>query len=217
MRKASTGVFRAVEGKIIMGKSSYVAPVTDSMALALAIRSVRSAISTDLTRPHLASVHVIWDRYTVTVEATDGHRAHRCSFVSQNEMVPTVDALFQIGAAKIGPKTTVKIRNDGGAIFLILTEGYGGAVTTVPEMRGLEFPPVSQIIPKNRSTVAVPEFAVNGEYLAQACTSGALIAGNKTQGVRLCAGNAPLDPFTVEAISRDDLLHFVAVLIPMRF
>ena len=200
-----------------MGKSSYAAPTTDGRALALAIRSVRSAISTDLTRPHLASVHVRWDRYSVAVEGTDGHRAHRCTFISQQEMVTTIDTLFQIGAAKIGPKTVVGIRNDGGSISLILTEGYGGAVTTIPEMVGVKFPPIDQIIPRTRSTVAVPEFAVNGEYLSQACISGALIAGNKTQGVRFCAGNTPLDPFTVEAISRDDLLHFVAVLMPMRF
>ena len=199
-----------------MGKSSYTAPVTDGMALALAIRSVRSAISTDSTRPHLASVHIIWDRYAVTVECTDGHRAHRCAFISQNEMVPSVDTLFQIGAAKIGPKTTAEIRNDGKST-LVFTEGYGGAVTTIPEMVGVKFPPISQIIPKKRSTVAVPEFAVNGEYLSQACISGAMVAGNKTQGVRFCPGNTPLDPFTVEAISRDDLLHFVAVLMPMRF
>ena len=200
-----------------MGKSSYVAPVTDSMALALAIRSVRSAISTNSTRPQMTNVHVIWDRYAVTVEGTDGHRAHRCAFISQNEMLPAVDALFQIGTAKIGTKTTAEIRSDGGANSLILTEGYGGAVTTVPETRGLNFPSISQIIPKSRSTKAVPEFAVNGEYLSQACVSGALIAGNVTQGVRICAGNTPLDPFTVEAISRDGLLHFMAVLMPMRF
>ena len=199
-----------------MGKSS-TAPTTDSMALALAIRSVRSAISTDSTRPHLSSVHIEWDRYAVTVECTDGHRAHRCTFISQNEMVPSIDTLFQIGTAKIGPKTVVGIRNDGGSISLILTEDFRGAVTTVQEMAGVKFPPISKIIPKTRSTVAVPEFAVNGEYLSQACISGAMVSGNKTQGVRFCAGNTPLDPFTVEAISRDDLLHFVAVLMPMRF
>lgn len=183
----------------------------NSRALSLAVRAAWGAVSKDMTRPHLASVQIVASEGTVAVNATDGHRLHRCTFAGGGNF----SRLFHI-AKKVGKNALASVSDDGGT--LTLTDG--ATVTKIlAHDASMIFPAVTQVIPKPRGKACEGPVGVNSQYVSSACESAALVASPKTGGVRLLIGAEALDPVTIDAQSVEFSaldLRFTAVVMPMR-
>ena len=184
----------------------------NSRALCLAIRAAWSAVSKDKTRPHLASVQIVAGEGVVAVNATDGHRLHRCTLTGGGNF----SRLFHI-AKKVSKNAIASVSDDGET----LTLADGASVTTIAAYdASMIFPAVTQVIPKPRGAACVGPVGVNAAYVASACESAGLIASPKTGGVRLLIGADALDPVSIDAQSVEFSaldLRFTAVVMPMRF
>ena len=184
----------------------------NSRALSLAVRAAWGAVSKDLTRPHLASIQIQASEGVVAVNATDGHRLHRCTFTGGGNF----SRLFHI-AKKVSKNAIASVSDDGET--LTLTDG--ASVTTIAARdASMIFPKVTQVIPKPRGAACAGPVGVNAEYVASACESAALVASPKTGGVRLLIGAGALDPVQIDADSIEFAplnLSFKAIVMPMRF
>ena len=184
----------------------------NNRALSLAIRAAWGAVSKDTTRPHLASIQIQATDGLIAVNATDGHRAHRVTFAGRGNF----SRLFHI-AKKIGKNATAEVSDDGG----VLTLTDGATVTKIIAYDAtMQFPSVTGVIPKPRSVACAGPIGVSSQYIASACDSAALVASQKTGGVRLLIGADALDPVQIDADSVEFApinLAFKAIVMPMRF
>ena len=184
----------------------------NSRALSLAIRAAWAAVSKDTTRPHLASVQIVASEGVVAVNATDGHRLHRITFAGGGNF----SRLFHV-AKKVSKNAIASVSDDGET----LTLNDGASVTTIAAYdASMIFPKVTQVIPRPRGAACAGPIGVNSQYIASACESAALVASQKTGGVRLLIGAEALDPVTIDAESIEFSalnLAFKAIVMPMRF
>ena len=183
----------------------------NSRALALAIRAAWGAASKDATRPHLQSLQIQASEGVVAVNATDGHRLHRVTFTGGGNF----SRLFYV-SKKVSKNALAEVSDDGG----VLTLTDGASVTTIAAYdSAMQFPKVTQVIPRPRAVACAGPVGVNSQYIASACESAALVASPKTGGVRLLIGADVLDPVQIDADSVEFAplnLAFKAIVMPMR-
>jgi DNA polymerase-3 subunit beta len=143
--------------------------------------AVDHAISSDVTRPHLASLHLVWADKTITASATDGHRAarHTIAVGTSNArawLIPSkgVAEISRAAEAIAEPEEMVELDQAGHDVFF-----RSGAWTMACRLTDASFPPLDQVIPKDtRNTVIAAR-----EPLIEAIKSVALAAADAGGGI----------------------------------
>jgi DNA polymerase III subunit beta len=143
--------------------------------------AVDHAISSDVTRPHLASLHLAWSDKTITASATDGHRAARHTITvgtsnSRTWLVPAKGVMELSRAVETiaEPEEMVELDQCGHDIFF-----RSGAWTMAVRLTDASFPPLDQVIPKNaRNTLIAAR-----EPMIDAIKSVALSASESGGGI----------------------------------
>lgn len=137
------------------------------------------AISSDQSRPHLASLLVERDGKHLRVVATDGHRLAKIEAPLKAGKAPTMlvpaRAVRDIAKLAQGAETIDLVCTPPNAFFTV--EG----VTLGVRLVDAHFPPYEQVIPKTSSSVVTTE----RQPLQDALRAVSLASNEKTGGVRL--------------------------------
>lgn len=148
-----------------------------SKTLAALIDGVIEAVSTDDTRPHLASVLVEWDGNTLRMVTTDGHRLHKSE--AETSSVNTLRMLIpRKGVQELrkvcDSSDEVEVSQAGNTAFF--TAGF----TLDVKLTDAQFPPYDQVIPRVKEemgTISMKPFAdaVRAVSVSSAKTTGCVI------------------------------------------
>jgi DNA polymerase-3 subunit beta len=157
------------------------ASVLSSGQLRRLIGAVDHAVSPDVTRPHLASLHLVWADKTITASATDGHRAARHTITvgasnSRTLLIPSkgVTELSRALEDISEPEEMVELDQAGHDVFF-----RSGSWTMAVRLTDAAFPPLDQVIPKDRRNTVVAA----REPLIEAIKSVSLAASDNGGGI----------------------------------
>lgn len=192
-----------------------------AVSLLVALRALFAAIGRDATRPNLSSLYLTGRDGCLTLDATDGYRAHRMVLDLPNAPAvswawsrPTIEALVAMLAS------ATKGRAKGAIVELHAAEARVDAVRmSLEQVAGLA-PPFDQVIPKydhaDDARHAAPSVGLNPAYLADACEAAGRIVGQS--GLLCMVGDTNLDPIKIEArgCAGSVPAHFIATVMPMR-
>lgn len=155
----------------------------DRSELEQAIRHVDYAASKDDTRAHLCGVKLESDGKTVRLVTTDGHRLSKSEFESTAgplEMLVPLKGISELKRlcedAKKAGEALVSVARGGGYAFFRSQRSQLSA-----RLSDDQFPPYVKVIPSSHQRRMV----VARELLADAVTRVALVASDKSSGIRL--------------------------------
>jgi DNA polymerase-3 subunit beta len=183
--------------------------------------------SKDQTRPHLNGVLFKFDRETMTVVSTDGHRLTKVmACYSGEELGPNESAKYLIpldrvlgvlkavkGPARVGQEP-IQFDLHPKHVSITLLNGDEYTCTPVDE----NFPPYDKVIPGERDTdgkEGANVIGVSAKYLGDVGKAGRYLAHVKSGGVQFSVdGNR--DPIRIDMVNTDLGTETVIVIMPMR-
>jgi DNA polymerase-3 subunit beta len=168
----------------------------DAATLATLIAATHFSISSDETRPHLASALFEWDGDRVRMVTTDGHRLSKMEATTQGKLAGTniliplkgVNELRRLCEEVSGKRgddaaPEIKISQSGPNAFFELP-GFMFSV----KLLDAQFPPYQQVIPEQHAQrVRVPRGAT-----AEALNAVSVAASDRTGGVKLSLSKGKL-------------------------
>jgi DNA polymerase-3 subunit beta len=169
----------------------------DAVTLAQLIAATHFSISSDETRPHLASALFEWDGDRARMVTTDGHRLSKMEASTKGKLAGTsiliplkgVNELRRLCEDVSGKRGTddtspeIKISQGGPNAFFELP-GFQFSV----KLLDAQFPPYQQVIPAEHAhRVRVPRGAT-----AEALTAVSVAASDRTGGVKLSLSKGKL-------------------------
>lgn len=195
-----------------------------SPKLRFLLRAVLPAVSTDVTRPHLACIQIVARDGWVEATSTDGHRLHRARVkwqpVSHDAPEPSPIGTFLVGrsAAEAALKALPAVKRK--EITPVVTISPTGLETPTGAVRfptiTEQFPDVDRVIPGTHASAAI-SCGVNPGYVGEAAEACALVC-ERVAGLIWHQPESGLDPIklTAEGYVDDAKADVLCVIMPMR-